>query len=192
MHESSSQLITSEELYKEKQRIFVEARSGVSLPAAGAVYWLALGIAGFYLSQNAWCLAAFVTSGLIFPLGMLLSKPLGADLFIESPLANLFFPALLPVGLSFALTIPMYFVDPSLVPLGLAVGMSLHWPTIGWIYGKPAFVVHAVVRVVLVVVIWFAIPSATFTGLPLSVGFVYVATFAWLLFQVRRAETPAS
>lgn len=184
-------MISTEELTKEKDRLFVQARGGISLPVAGAIYWLALGIAGFYLPAGAWCIAAFATSGLIFPLGILLSKPLGTDLFPESPLSTLFLPALVPLGLSFAITIPAFFVEPSLVPLGLAVGMSLHWPVIGWIYERPALIVHAVVRVVLVIFIYFALPSATFTALPLSVGFVYAVTFVWLLIQVRRAESQA-
>ena len=182
-------MISTEELNEEKDRLFVQAGGGISLPAAGAIYWLALGLVGFYLPAGAWSITALVTSGLIFPLGILLSKPLGADLFPESPLSNLFLPAILPVGLSLAVTIPAFYVDTSLVPLCLAIGMNLHWPTIGWIYGRPVFIVHAVVRAALVVFIWFAVPSATFTALPLSVGIVYLVTFVWLLVQVRRAES---
>ncbi len=177
--------LTSEALAKEKRRIFVAGRGGVSLPAAGALYWTALGIAGFFLSEYSWCLFALFTSGLIFPLGILLSKPLGANLFVESPLANIWLPAFTPVFLSFGITIPAFYVDTSLVPLTLAVGMSLHWPVFGWLYDRPVFSVHAVARVVAVTLIWLLLPGARFTLLPLTVSLVYLVTFAWLLSRVK-------
>ena len=180
--------LSPEVVAAERRRLFVDARAGISLPVAGAVYWLALGAAGFALDEYVWCLVAFSASGLIFPLGLLLSKPLGARLLLDSPLAGVVLPALVPVGLSFGVTIPAFYVDPTLVPLSLAVGMSLHWPVIGWLYGRPEFVAHAVVRVLLAVALWVALPGARFTALPLAVGAVYCATVAALWVGVRRAE----
>ena len=177
--------ITSQALDLEKHRVFVEGRSGISLPAAGALYWTILGIAGFFLSDYQWCLAALFTSGLIFPLGMLLSKPLNANLFVDSPLTDIWLPAFMPVFLSFGITIPAFYADMSLLPLCLAIAMSLHWSVFGWLYKKQIFLIHAIARTLIVVLIWFLLPDARFTLLPLAVGVIYMITFSWLLIRLR-------
>ena len=176
-------------LVAEQRRLFLAARSGVSAPAAGAIYWLALGVAGFYLPERSWCLLAFVTSGAIFPLAIALQKPLKANMFVKSALDSLTFPTLLPVMLCFGFSIPAFHIEPELVPLGLTIGLTVHWPTIGWMYGRTrAFSSHAIIRVLSAVVLWYAFPDLRFSLIPLSTGFVYAATFLYLMYDVVREE----
>ena len=63
--------------------------------------------------------------------------------------------------------------DLSLVPLVLVIGMASHWPAVGWMYGTRIYSVHAVVRVVLAVAIWFLWSEARFTALPIEIGVLY-------------------
>ncbi len=178
-------------LRAEQRRTFIAARSGISAPAAGAIYWLALGIAGYYLTPKGWCLLAFYTSGLIFPLAIALQKPLRCNLFVKGTLDSMIFPVLLPVMLCFGFTIPAFFVAPELVPLGLSIGMTMHWPSIGWMYGQTAsFSAHAIARVGLAVIIWFAWPDQRFTWIPLSTALVYAATFFYLVYATNRKARP--
>ena len=58
---------------------FVRLKGGYSFPIAGAAYWAALGVAGYYLPVGTWILVAFIFSGVIFPLAWLLSTLLGID-----------------------------------------------------------------------------------------------------------------
>src|SRR4051812_24439177 len=58
---------------------FVRLKGGYTFPLAGAVYWAALGIAGYRLAPGDWILAAFISSGTIFPLAWLLSRLAGVD-----------------------------------------------------------------------------------------------------------------
>ena len=69
--------VSLEQLNAEKTRLFRVARSGVSLPAAGAIYWLGLGVVGLYLPPRAWCLAAFGGIALFFPQEMVSVAGLG-------------------------------------------------------------------------------------------------------------------
>ncbi len=92
-------MMTTEELKLEKSKYFIEANGGISLPAAGFIYWLALGIAGFYLDPKMWAITGFFSSGLIFPIGLLLSKPLKANLMVKHPLAGLVMPAMMAMFL---------------------------------------------------------------------------------------------
>jgi hypothetical protein len=98
--------------------------------------WLLFGISGYYLNINTWAIIGFFTSGLIFPLGLLLSKPLKSDILAKSPLSSLILPAMTAMFLRWPMIIAGYLTNVSLVQLILAIGMSLHWPAIGWLVAK--------------------------------------------------------
>lgn len=100
------------------------------------------------MSDTNWTWVALFTSGLIFPLGLLLSKPFKSNLMVKTtPLSKLIFPAMLAMLLSLPITVAVTFVNVSLVPLTLGIGMSLHWPVIGWMYNSKTCLLHALVRV---------------------------------------------
>ena len=76
--------MTTEAFRSAQRRLLAKANGGVSLPVAGALYWLALGVAGFFLPERLWIFCAAFGSGLIFPLGLLLARPLRSNLFVET------------------------------------------------------------------------------------------------------------
>lgn len=175
------------DLSETRRSYFAATGGGASLPAAGALYWGCLAAAGLVLPTPQWILAAFVTSGLIYPLGLLLQKPFGSNINARSPLTSLFMPAFVGMFLSWPVTIAAYPVAPEITPLALAIGMSIHWPVIGWAYGKTLlFTGHAVVRAVAVSAVWFLLPDERFTTLPLMVAVIYLATLAIILVERRR------
>ncbi len=176
-------------LNNEKKKYLVKTGGGVGLPIAGCIYWLVLAIAGIYLGVKNWSLLAFYTSGLIFPLGLLLSKATKGDLLSKTALTNLFLPAFISMFLFFPSAITAFSLAPELVPLILAIGMSVHWPIIGWAYGSaPLFISHAVIRAVVVTAIWVLLPEHRITLLPLSVALVYLGTIPFLLSAVKKAD----
>ncbi|MDB5367101.1 MAG: hypothetical protein JWM77_3028 [Rhodospirillales bacterium] len=142
---------------------------------------------GTKLSLPTWCFVAAVLSGLIFPLGLALSKPLRANPMAKSPLS----PAIAGAFIAMLLFWPMAFaaaaIAPAVVPLILAIGMSLHWPVIGWAYGKlRLFAAHAVVRAVVCTAIWFLLPDGRTTVLPAAVALIYFATTLAIAVDRRR------
>jgi len=182
-----------EQLSQEKRNYLVGSNGGISLPIAGAVYWLLLSIAGLYLSTKAWGFWAFCTSGLIFPLGLLLSKFVKSDLTYKSSLTNLFLPALLSMMLMFPSAIAAFSIAPELVPLILAIGMSVHWPVITWAYGiVKVGIGHALIRTILVTGIWYLFPEYRLTLLPLTVSLVYIGTVPFFLKEVSKVNRQKS
>ena len=179
--------MTTEELNVEKSKYMIATNGGIALPAAGFIYWLLLGMAGYYLEANTWALLGFFTSGLIFPLGLLLSKPLHANLMIKGPLSGLVLPAMTSMFLSWPMIISGYLTDVSLVPLLLAIGMSLHWPVIGWMYGSKVCLIHAISRVAIVTILWFVLPGYRFTLIPMGVSIIYLITIFGLKNEVKKA-----
>ncbi len=169
---------------------FVRLKGGFPFPLAGAIYWLALGVAGSCLTLESWNLAAFIFSGAIFPLAILLSKIFRSD-FMKDKTAtgDVLAPAFTAMLLFYAIAFPAYFAAPELVSLIVAVGMSQHWPVIGWSYGKPLlYSAHAVIRALGAAAIWVMLPDGRTTLLPYWVAAVYLGTVAAILIVWRQAR----
>ena len=167
---------------------FVRLKGGYPVPLAGAVYWAALGVAGYQLNLHNWILAAFFFSGAIFPLALLLAKIVGNPFMKDQTASG---DVLLPTFVSMLLFWPIAFAAfgtaPQLVPLILAIGMSQHWPVIGWSYGKTGlYTAHSLVRAVGSLAIWALLPEGRLTLLPFFVCAVYLATVAAILMAARR------
>ena len=174
----------------ERLASYYRLRGGYPVPLAGGIWWTALAFAGFAgLSPGRWNLLAFVTSGLIFPLALGLSRVLRVDFMRDrTAVTDVLVPTFLSMMLFWPIAISAFWTQPVLVPLVLAIGMSIHWPVIGWSYGRPAlYSAHALVRAVLCFAIWNWLPEGRFTILPMAVALVYFATVAALFIDTRRA-----
>jgi len=167
---------------------FVRLRGGYTFPLAGACYWAALGVAGYYLAADDWILAAFIFSGAIFPIAVLFSRLLRVD-FMKDKTAtgDVFVPTMTAMLLFWPIAFVAYGNAPQIVPLILAIGMSQHWPVIGWSYGKPGlYSAHAVVRALGATAIWSLLPDGRFTLIPFWVAAAYLATAAAILMVAKR------
>jgi Family of unknown function (DUF7010) len=175
----------------ERRRFFLATQGGVYFPITGAIFWLGLGVAGFYLSPRSWCVGVLSAGFIAIPIGIVLFKKLVAHLMLKSPLVSLILPALLPVALSLGMALAAFNSDMTLVPLALVIGLASHWPAVGWFYETPIFAVHSLARVVSAVALWFLLPGGRFTWLPLSIGLVYAGTAMWILRDLRRLRLAA-
>lgn len=170
-------------------KLAVLSRGGTAAPLAGAIYWLALFILGLYVSPYAWCLIAFVTSGLIFPLALLLQKPTNSNIMVKnSPVGGAGSAGFINIAIGWSITIAAFYTNTALVPLVLAIGMSLHFSAIGWSFGVKALMVHPIVRAALVTALWYALPEFRFTAIPLAVALVYLGTIPFVLREVAAAK----
>ncbi|MEO1135243.1 MAG: hypothetical protein AAFW68_01370 [Pseudomonadota bacterium] len=167
-----------ERLKRERLAQYVRLRGGFSIPIAGAIYWLVLGLLGYRLELSDWAIVAFFGSGAIFPLALLLSKLLNNPFMKDtSPVDGVILPAFISMLLFWSFIVAAAQTAPSLIPLILAIGMSLHWPVIGWSYGRIfIYSAHAVTRAVISVLIWFVFPDERLTWLPMSVAAIYAIT----------------
>ena len=176
------------DLLLERRQSYVRLRGGYPLPLAGAIWWLALAAAGhFGVPQRLWIFGAVVSSGLIFPLALLLAKILKCDFMKDrTAVSDVLLPAFVSMLLFWPMAISAWWSYPALVPLILAIGMSIHWPVVGWMYGKTAlYSAHAVVRAITAFIIWNWDPSGRMTLLPLSVAIIYGLTVLAILWDCR-------
>ena len=167
---------------------FVRLKGGYTFPIAGAVYWIALGIAGYYLPVKSWILIAFIFSGAIFPLAWLLSIVAKVNFMKDrTATGDILFPAFAAMLIFYPVAFAASGFAPQLIPLILAIGMSHHWPIIGWSYGKPGiYTAHAIVRALGAFAIWVWVPDGRFTLIPFWVAAVYLITAVAILVEWKR------
>ena len=175
-------------LNQERRAAYVRLKGGWPVASAGFMYWAGLGIYGYSASLYEWAIAAYFGSGLIFPLAVGLSQLFGISLFGNRQLVGfvavpaivsmlLFWPIILAAG---------HMQAYELIPLILAIGMGMHWPVIGWSYGRVVlYAAHALVRAGAVVLLWIYLPEDRLTVMPLVVAGIYALTILAILLDVR-------
>lgn len=145
---------------------------------AGFLYWLAVLAIGIALPLAEARIYWLVGTFLIVPLAYAISRLLGIDPFFkDNPLANL--SAYTHVSIIYFL-LPIVAVAFLYLPDALLLTMAIAYCTsffvFTWAFGSTLFFVHAVLRIVGVTLIWFALPDARTLAVPLFVAAMYLAT----------------
>jgi hypothetical protein len=168
--------------------VYVRLRGGFTFPFAGAIWWGAAAVVGAYVPLKTWALLAFIGSGLIFPLAIVLSKILRVDFMNQkSAVDDAIGPAFIGMLLFWPVAFAAYWTAVELTPLILAIGMAMHWPIIGWTYGRPAlYAAHAIVRTLAAFSLWLLFPDQRAIWVPASVSVVYIVTVIAILIDSRR------
>lgn len=175
----------------DRRASYLRLRGGFPVPLAGMIYWGALAGAGHALDAASWLLAAELGSGLIFPLALLLARMFDCRFMGDrTAVSSVLLPAFIGMLLFWPMLVAALSVAPALAPLILAIGMSAHWPVVGWGYDRTAlFSAHAIVRAGVVFVLWTWMPEGRWTLLPLAVAFIYGATVLAILIDVHRLRS---
>ena len=175
------------EMLRRRRANYVRLNGGFPIPLAGALYWLTLGIAGYVLDLSIWSQLAFFATGAIFPLALLLAKLFKNNFMKDKGIVDsVLIPTFIGMLLFWPIMIAAVKTEPQLIPLILAIGMSIHWPVIGWSYGRAAmFSAHSILRAIIVLYLWFAFPEARLTWLPFSVGIIYFLTVLAILIDTK-------
>jgi hypothetical protein len=178
-------------LLRDRLGVYVRLRGGISFPLAGALWWGAFAVLGAYLPMKQWALWAFVASGLIFPIAVVVSKIMRIDFFNEkSSVDDVLLPAFIGMLLFWPMAFAAFWTAVELTPLILAIGMAMHWPTIGWSYGRTAlYSAHALVRAAAAFALWVMFPDQRTILVPASVAVVYLLTVAAIVVDLRRVTT---
>lgn len=164
-------------------RVDFEARvnRSLSLPLAGSVVWIAVGVLGLFLPERAAALALVFATGAIFPLAMAIAKLRGEQILGNpNPLAKLMGVCVFMVNLLWALHVPLLLQAPQFVPLSLGLGLGLHWAVYAWITGHPAGHVHVALRTVGLSAAWWLAPDHRVTACAAAVVLAYAVAIAMM------------
>lgn len=186
------------ELLIHRRQSYARLRGGFPIPLAGATYWAILTILSNQLDYASWANIAVWASGAIFPLALLFAKLFDCPFMKDKTAIG---DALLPTFISMLLFWPMLFVAvgaaPETFPVMLAIGMSLHWPVIGWSYGRTLpFTLHTVARAIGTVYIYYAFPQAApllisifvMAAYLITAGFIYWDSGRYSVTKLARAQ----
>jgi len=175
------------ELLRERLGLYLRLRGGFTFPLAGALYWSALAVLGASLPLKTWIIVAFIGSGLIFPLALLLSRIFRVNFMSEqSAVGDIMLPAFIGMLTFWPIAILAFWSAPELVAPTLAIGMAMHWPVVGWTYARTGlYSAHAIVRALAVAALWVLFPDQRLVLIPACVAVIYLATVAFILVDVR-------
>jgi hypothetical protein len=170
----------SDMVLADRLQSYVRVRGGWPVPLAGMVFWLGVAGLGMMYPPPVQLNYAFLATGLIFPLAMALAavfrNPFMKD---RTAVGGVVVPALLSMLLFWPMVVVAAQDSSAVTALVIfAIGMSMHWPVIGWAYGRmPLFAAHSVIRALAVIALWLMLPAAQlFVAIPLAVAAVYLAS----------------
>ena len=73
-----------------------------------------------------------------------------------------------------------YLFLPEAMLLVMAIAYCLDFYVMSWAFGSPFFGVHAALRMILVSIVWFALPEWRITVIPIVVACFYLITVTTL------------
>ena len=132
--------IALQELVAERDRLSRLTRKGIGMPLAGMLYWLAVAFLLRAFPQKTALVFSFALTGMVFPVGALLTRLAGGDLFAKSA-------TLTPLGLMLAAVQLFYWPvivvvfrhAPEWTPFVLAVLFGSHFLPYAWLYRSAAY-----------------------------------------------------
>ena len=171
-----------------RQEYELNSNRALSMPIAGMIVWLAIGVISLLVPDNINPLVLMFGSGVIFPLALAIATKRNELLTDNSnPFSKLMGMSVLMVNLLWALHIVLFFAYPEAVYLSIGIGLGLHWIVYSWIIKHPLGLQHAIIRTVFVTLAWFYFPDERL----FAVSFVIVITYLVTLVQMASRPVPA-
>jgi hypothetical protein len=162
----------------------------LATPRSGAIAWTIVGIGSLWLNpiQASWLL--FVAVGSIVYLAMAIGKLTGENLTggFGNPFDRLFFVGAFQAWLTLAIVIPFFMTDYRSLTLGMGIMTSLMWLPFSWIIQSPVGYLHCVIRIALIVPVWYLLPEYHFQAVPAVVVATYLVTIAVLEKRWKRLQ----
>lgn len=124
----------------ERARLALLTRQGIGMPAAGLLYWIVVAVMVRMLPQPTALLAMFFATGAVFPVGALLTRLAGGDLFARSATLTSLGLILASVQLFYwPVIVLVYRVAPDWTPWTMAVLFGSHFLPYLWLYRSRAY-----------------------------------------------------
>lgn len=168
-----------------QQDLSLEAQNGYPMFIAGIVFWLCVGITSFFLPEKVLVWVYVFGVGLVFPLGILVSKMLKINfLATHNPLAVI--GGLVGgIQIFFApLVILVAYQQPGWMPFVVGVLTGAHFLPYVAIYQSKAYLFQTIGTVLAVSVIGINWMDQAFRLIPFVLVFVYAITLVWLIREV--------
>jgi hypothetical protein len=169
----------------ERRRMSRATMKGVGMPIAGLLYWLVVAYLVRALPMRSALVWSFVLTGPVFPIGYLLTRLLGGDLFAKSR-------TLTPIGIQLAalqlfywpIIVVVFREATAWTPFVLAVLFGSHFLPYGWIYESRAYPFLTVSLAVVMCVGAIISGGPMYLAVPLLAAGCYAIAVGLLLTEV--------
>ena len=170
----------------ERDRLSLVTRKGIGMPAAGLLFWLGVWALVNALPQRTALVYSFALTGVVFPLGALLTRLAGGDLFAKSPTFT-------PLGIQLAalqlfywpILILVFNLAPNWTPYTMAVLFGSHFLPYSWLYRSRGYAFLAIGIAVVATAGIFVFRRPLYTTVPLLAAACYAVTVAMLWSEIR-------
>lgn len=169
------------EFEAERNRLAVLTRKGIGMPLAGLLYWLGVAALVRLLPQPTALVFSFFLTGAVFPVGALLTRLFGGNLFAKSA-------TLTPLGLLLAavqlfywpLIVVIFLHAREWTPFAMAVLFGSHFLPYAWLYRSRGYAWLAVATAVALTAAALATRSALYSAAPLIAAAGYSVAVAMI------------
>ncbi|QBF84315.1 hypothetical protein EXU30_17765 [Shewanella maritima] len=172
------------EEYKQKKLI--------TMPIAGAIVWLALGITALFVPVKNMVLPVYIGTGCIFYLALFISRFTGEKLLMKkeerNPFDTLFLYTLGMSWCAFAVAIPFGLENYTAVPMAIGIVSGLMWLPISWSLEHNVGIIHTLLRTALIVIAWYVFPEQRFVVIPFGIVLVYAISLYQLLSRYQQVK----
>lgn len=152
--------------------------------AAGFIFWIWVLVTGVCFPIEEAKIYWLVGTFFIFPMAVSFSRIMGADPFSKGNILGelVGYTHLSVISLTFPVVILFMVYYPEAMIFFMAIAYCLDFYVMTWAFGSPLFGIHAAVRVIVVSIIWFAVPDLREIAIPVVVALAYLVTIALIPF----------
>ncbi len=153
------------------------------------IAWTITGLAGIFLPIQYVVWTLFIATGSIVYLGMFISKFTGENFLDKkkpkNELDQLFMFTVVQALLVYAIALPFFMIEYSSLPMTVGILTGLMWVPFSWIIKHWIGLFHAIVRTVVVLVLWYTFPNHRFVAIPFAIVLIYIFTIVVLINRKR-------
>lgn len=171
----------------ERHRLARATARGIGMPAAGMLYWVAVAVLLRALPLRPALFWSFVATGAVFPVGALLTRALGGDLFAKSERFTALGMLFNALQLFFwPVIILVWRVAPAWTPFTMATLFGSHFLGYAWLYRSRGYAVLSIGVSGGLTLAVLAARDPLVTVVPLLAAAVYAVAVSLLALEVRR------
>ena len=174
-------------LNDERQRVSTITQRGIGMPAAGLLFWLAVTWLIHVFPAPRAVLYSFFLTGLVFPVGVALTRAAGGNLFSKSA-------GLTPLGLLLAalqaffwpIIILIYTLAPEWTPWAMASLFGAHFLPYAWLHRSRAYAFLSASVAISLTCLALVTRDPMPTVVPAITAACYAVAIGWMWIENRR------
>lgn len=174
-------------LEKLKMDLIVDAKKGYPFLLVGALYWFVMGVLSFLIEDHRLlALCYLIGSGSIFPLAVVISKILKANILSKNPLGVL--GGIIGGIQAFYLPIwiVIYVEHYELLPMAIGILGASHFLPYLWIYNSKTYGIFTISMAVISFIFGYIFINQAFLTLPFLLAVIYLVSVIWLRLETNK------